>query len=425
MKAEAASPPSAENVPASRLGALSQAAFRTYWLGSLAAVGGFQLVLVGQGWLIVNELGGSPLDLGYLGAGTALPTIAVNLFGGVVADRVNRRMLLIVTSALSAAFLGLLTLLTITDVVRIWHVIAISAAAGVVYGFDWPARNALFPALITRAYIMSAVALNSMLWQGTRVVAPAVAGLLIRLFGVGAVFMGGAAGFAAMVAAMLAVKAPQQPSAPRRNVIGDLLEGVKFIATDRMFAVLIPLTYASMFFGSQYVQLMPLFAKRFDVGSEGLGIMFTMIGAGAVIGTFAVGRIQGGSRTGLIMLTGGLTFSLAVVGFAFAPVYRIALAALFVVGFCNSFYLVTSMSAMQLMVPERLRGRVMGVHGITFSLIPLGGLLGGAVAEVYDERVAVALGAVVLLAIVLLVFVFAGHVRNLDGRRLSAGAAPA
>ena len=183
------------DAPVRRMGALSQPAYRRYWLGSLAAVGAVQLVMIGQGWMIVNQLGGSPLDLGYLGAATALPTIAVNLFGGVVADRVNRRLLLIATSILSAALLTVLVVLTVTEAVRIWHVIAIGAVLGLISGFDWPARNALFPALIGRAYIMSAVALNSVLWQGTRVVAPAIAGLLIRLFGTGAVFMGGATGF--------------------------------------------------------------------------------------------------------------------------------------------------------------------------------------------------------------------------------------
>ena len=123
------------DAPVRRMGALSQPAYRRYWLGSLAAVGAVQLVMIGQGWMIVNQLGGSPLDLGYLGAATALPTIAVNLFGGVVADRVNRRLLLIATSILSAALLTVLVVLTVTEAVRIWHVIAIGAVLGLVSGF--------------------------------------------------------------------------------------------------------------------------------------------------------------------------------------------------------------------------------------------------------------------------------------------------
>ena len=411
------------DAPGRRMGALSQPAYRRYWLGSLAAVGAVQLVTVGQGWMIVNQLGGSPLDLGYLGAGTALPTIAVNLFGGVLADRVNRRLLLIATSILSAGLLAVLAVLTVTDAVRIWHLIAISAMLGLVSGFDWPARNAFFPALIGRAYIMSAVALNSVLWQGTRVVAPAVAGLLIRLSGAGAVFIGGTAGFGTMLLVLLSLKSPIQPPASRRRVMGDVIEGIGFIAKDPLFAVLIPLTYANHFFGSQYVQLMPLFAKRFEVGSEGLGVMFTMVGVGAVFGTFVVGKLQSGRHIGIVMLAGGLLFGLSGLGFALAPGYYLALVSLFVVGMFSSFFLITSMSALQLRVPDRLRGRVMGMHGITFSLIPLGGLLGGAVAEAYDERVAVGLGALILMAIVVIVFVFAGHVRNLDGRRLAAARA--
>ena len=406
------------------MGALSQPAYRRYWLGSLASVGSVQLIIVGQGWLIVNELGGSPIDLGYLGAASALPTIAVNIFGGVVADRVNRRLLLIMTSVLTVTLLAVLALLTVTEVVRIWHVIAISAVLGLVFGVEWPARNAFFPALIGRAHIMSAVALNSILWQGGRVVSPAIAGFVIRLFGTGAVFIGGAAGFGAMVLVLLSLKTPVQRTPSGRNAMTDLMEGVKFIAKDPLFAVLIPLTYANHFFGTQYVQLMPLFAKRFEVGADGLGLMFTVSGIGAVCGTFIVGKLQGG-RTGIVMLSGGFLFGLLVLGFALAPSYSLALVSLFIMGLFSSFYLITSMSVLQLRVPDHLRGRVMGIHGITFSLIPLGGLLGGAVAEVYDERVAIGLGATILMVIVLGVFVFAGNVRRLDGRRLAEARAEA
>ena len=409
---------------ARRMGALSQPAYRRYWLGSLASVGSVQLIIVGQGWLIVNELGGSPIDLGYLGAASALPTIAVNIFGGVVADRVNRRLLLIITSVLTVTLLAVLALLTVTDVVRIWHVIAISAVLGLVFGIEWPARNAFFPALIGRAHIMSAVALNSILWQGGRVVSPAIAGFVIRLFGTGAVFIGGAAGFGAMVLVLLSLKTPVQRPPSGRNAMTDLMEGVKFIAKDPLFAVLIPLTYANHFFGTQYVQLMPLFAKRFEVGADGLGLMFTVSGIGAVCGTFIVGKLQGG-RTGIVMLSGGFLFGLLVLGFALAPSYSLALVSLFIMGLFSSFYLITSMSVLQLRVPDHLRGRVMGIHGITFSLIPLGGLLGGAVAEVYDERVAVGLGATILMVIVLGVFAFSGNVRRLDGRRLAEARAEA
>ena len=237
-------------------------------------------------------------------------------------------------------------------------------------------------------------------------------------------FIGGAAGFGTMVLVLLSLKSPVQGSPSGRNAINDLVEGVKFIAKDPLFAVLIPLTYANHFFGTQYVQLMPLFAQRFEVGAEGLGLMFTISGVGAVFGTFVVGKIQGGRRIlGLLCCRAVSCSGCSSLGFALAPSYPVALASLFIMGLFSSFYLITSMSVLQLRVPDRLRGRVMGMHGITFSLIPLGGLLGGAVAEVYDERVAIGLGAFILMAIVLGVFTFAGHIRSLDGRKLAAARA--
>ncbi|HCH08122.1 MAG TPA: MFS transporter, partial [Dehalococcoidia bacterium] len=157
-------------------------AYRAYWLGTLASVSGFQMLNFGQFWLVF-ELTESPLYLGYVGAANAISAITLNLFGGVYADKLDKRRLIIITQLITAALIFLLAFLTVTGVVAVWHILAIAFVTGAVNAFDQPARQALYPHLIERSAMVSAVALNSAIWQGTRIFAPAVAGVIIASLG--------------------------------------------------------------------------------------------------------------------------------------------------------------------------------------------------------------------------------------------------
>jgi hypothetical protein len=160
--------------------ALRYPAYRAYWFGLLASVSGFQMFRVGQGWLIY-EITGSPWSLGLVGAANAIPAIFFNLFGGVFADRLDKRRLIIATQLTTGSLIFLLATLTLLGWVETWHVLAIALLAGGVEAFDNPARQALYPHLIDRKVMMSAVAMNSVIWQGTRIIAPGIAGILIDL----------------------------------------------------------------------------------------------------------------------------------------------------------------------------------------------------------------------------------------------------
>ena len=406
--------------PASRLraifddlGALRHPLFRRYWFGSLGAVAGTQFVILTTGWLVVDGLGGSPLDLGYVGAATAAPTILVNLFGGVLADRMDRRMLLIVTSAVTAVLIGLLAALDATGQVAIWHVVAISAALGLVYGVDWPVRNAFFPQLIDEEQMVSAVALNSVMWQATRIVSPAIAGIAIAVFGTAFVFAAAAACFGIMVAVLVALRVERVVTGPRGAMVRELFEGVAFIVHERLFAALMVITYTTTFFAMSYIFLMPLMAEELGIGPASYGFMLSAIGIGAVSGTVLSFRLQRRMALGPMMLAASLGSSLFVFLFAWSPVYPLSVALTYCAGVTNSIFLITSMTVMQLRVPEELRGRVMGIHAITFSLISLGGLVGGFIANAFDVRVAIAFGACVLGAVALGVIATQPEVRRI------------
>jgi MFS family permease len=401
-----------------KLGALSNAKYRRYWLGSLASVGAIQIVTMAQGWLIVDKLGGSTIDVGILGGATAIPTILISLFGGVLADRVDRRKLIITVSIASAALLMLLAILDATNVVQIWHVVVIASAQGLVMGFDGPVRSSYFPLLIERKHMTSAVVLGTVMWQFSRLVTPIIGGILITYGGTQSVFFVGVLGWVSMLLVMISLKVSSPPADKSRNVLGDIVEGVRFILSRRDFVLLIGLTYSTHFFGMQYLQLMPFFAKRFGREADGFGIMLSALGLGALAGTFVVGRVRGSSRIGYIMIAGSLMFTAAVISFGFAPSFYIALVFLFIGGLSNTIFFVVAMTTLQLRVPERMRGRVMGIYTITFSFIPLGGVMGGIIASVYDERIAVAIGAAILASIFVFVGIAQPVIRNLNGKNL-------
>ena len=402
----------------SKFGALGNARYRRYWLGALASVGAIQMAFMAQNWLMVDSLGGTAQQLGFLGAATAVPTILVNMFGGVLADRVDRRMLIMSVSAASSLLLLLLAILDATNTIQIWHLVAIASAQGLVMGFDGPVRSSFFPLLIERKQMMSAVALGSVMWQFSRLVTPIAGGLLITHGGTESVFFVGVVGWVSMLLVMISLRISSPPPDKSRNVVEDIVEGVRFILARRDFILLIGLTYSTHFFGMQYLQLMPLFAQRFGRDADGYGILLSALGLGALTGTVVVSRIRRHPRVGYIMLSGSLVFTAMVMAFAFAPSFYMALVFLYIGGLANTIFFVVAMTVLQLRVPEQMRGRVMGMYTITFSLIPLGGLMGGTIASIYNERIAIAIGAAILAAIFVLVGITQPVIRSLNGTQL-------
>ena len=407
-----------------RFGALRHAPYRRYWLGSAASVGGFQLLIMGQGWL-VYELSGSPLQLGYLGAASSIPTIAAALVGGVIADRVDRRGMLIATSSIIAGLLALLAVLDGSGVVAVWHVLAIAAAIALIAGLDFPSQQAFFPSLIEREHMMSAVSLNSMLWQGSRMVLPALGGVVIAVSDTWVVFAVGALGFVTM-SRVMASFAPT-PAADVPLATGhsgrQFVDGFRFIASHRLFRVLILLTYATTFFGMSYVQLMPAFARLLGAGEAGYGLLLSAMGVGAITGNLLVAPLQRSPRLGRLLMAAPMAGAAAIVAFTLCVAllpgatigYVLALGCAMLIAMCMSMYFVSSMTLLQLAVPDALRGRVMGIYTICFSLVPLGGLLGGVVAAATSLPFAAALNAGVLVAVVALVAVTEPSIRRLDG----------
>tara|TARA_X000000950_G_scaffold286199_1_gene394374 strand:- start:3085 stop:4323 length:1239 start_codon:yes stop_codon:yes gene_type:complete len=387
-----------------KLDALQSPRYRRFWLGSIFSTGATQLYFVGMGWLVF-KLTGSALYLGLLGVAMAVPTILATLAGGLVADHGNRGRILLITSILAGLALGILTILDLGDWVTVWQVLLLAALLGSISGFDLPAHVSFFPALIEPHQMMSAVALNSILWQGTRMVLPAVGGVLIALADTWIIFALCTIGFAVMAKILLSLQTPDAfPKHSDHN--RGLTAAWRFILQEKLFAVLIAMTWISMFFGTAYVQIMPVFAELLGTGEEGYGLLLSATGVGSVLGTILVGRLQNSPRLGSVMMGGSVFFCLSLILFAlvtgiaadwhFAFALACGCAMLSAVG--GSFFLISSMTVMQLAVPDALRGRVMGIHSITFSLIALGGLVLGPLAELFSAPSALLIGVGVVLA---------------------------
>jgi MFS family permease len=386
-----------------RYQALGFPLYRRYFFASFASVGATQFATLAQGWLVF-ELSGSALDLGLLGAAAALPNIVVSLFGGVVADRFDKRRIILVASALTAALLLLLALLDVLGLAAVWHIWLVAGLVSVITGIEWPTRQAIFPHLIEREALLSAVALNAFIWQSTRMVMPAIGGALIAATNTASVFFLASLGYLVMCLVMstLRVDLPRHDHAG--SALDQIREGVHFIWTNELFRWLIALSFAGMFFANAYVQIMPAFAVMLGAGESGYGALLSAGGLGSVVGTLLAGMAQRSWPPGVVLLTAAALSGICLYPFALAVAigwYPLAMGAVFAVALASSIFMISSMTALQLAVPDALRGRVMGIHSVTYSLVPLGGLLMGAIADRASEATAVVLGATVFIVCVL------------------------
>jgi len=377
----------------SMAGALRYPAYRKFFFGQLASVSGYNVLWLAQSWL-VYDLTGSKLALGYVGLATGVPAIVFNLVGGVLADRLDQRRLITFTQGSSALLLAILATLTALDVVELWHILVIAFCHGTLSSLEQPARQSIFPHLLDRKELVTAVALNSAIWQGTRVVAPAIGGLIIAGLGTAFALYLVAGGFLFMAFTMATLHVPPIPRT-QGKVMDNMKEGLKFIAGSSVFSFLIAMTFFNSFFGMSYAQLMPVFAEdELGVGATGMGFLLTSSGIGAFLGIFIASGLGSFFQRGSLLISGATLFGGFLAMFALSQWYPVSLLALFLVGMTNSIYMISIQTSLQTMVPDALRGRVMGVYGMTWSIMPLGAMQAGVVASFLGAPFAVAMGGI-------------------------------
>ena len=401
------------NVPSS----LKYPEFRNYWFALLASVTGYQmLVLFTLGWLISHELEGDARSLGYMSTAIAVPGILLNLLGGVFADKFSPKRLLGLTQSSTGMVVLGLAVLTMLDVVTQWHVLLAAFLIGAVQAFDNPTRQSMFPRLVGREALSSAVALNSAVWTGTRIIAPTMAGVLIGRTSIPTVIFLSAVGFLilSVVSQRLSLASAERATG---RVFQEMAMGFTFIRTSPLFFLLIGMTFFNSMFGMSYVFLMPVFADEvLEIGPEKLGWLMGAAGVGALMGIL-IGANLGRSRfKGWLLIGGAFLFGVFLILFAFVSAYEqyeISMLVLFLGDLCISVYLIMVMMTLQELVPDQFRGRVMGFFTITWSLVPLGGLQASQIAHYISAPVAVGVGGAAVAAFALGVALGSRRVRDL------------
>jgi MFS family permease len=400
--------------------ALRYPQYRVFWFGNLAAVSGQQMMWVAQG-VLVYQLTGSPIYLGYVGLVTALPAILLNLVGGIVADRFDQRRIILVTQMITTLSVLALATLTALDMVHVWHVLVVAFVSGSMQAFNNPARQAIFPHLLDRKDLMNAVALNSIIWQGTRVVAPATGGVLMAFAGAAVTFYVCAFGFLILGLAIASLKVERLVREGNASMLTDLGVGIGFIRANFLFAFLIAMSFFSSFFGFSTQQMMPVFAEDIlNVGEAGLGFLLSTSGVGSILGIMALGYVGNTERKGLLIIGGAALFGGFIILFAFSTYFPLSLLAVFLMGAAGSIYMITVQTTLQMRVPDELRGRVMGIYGVTHNIGPLGAMQAGLLASAFGAPTALAIGG---LAIIVFALGVASMNRQVRGLQVAAPAA--
>ncbi len=381
--------------------ALRHRNFQLFFSGQLISLIGTWMQSVAQSWL-VYRLTGSALLLGSVGFASQVPVFLFAPLGGIAADRYNRRHVVIATQVASMLLAFILAALTLSHAIdhRVWMIFVLAALLGVVNAFDIPGRQSFLVDMVGKDDLMNAIALNSSMFNGARVIGPAIAGILVAKIGEGYCFFANAISYIAVIIGLLMMHVHSPGRASMASPLEHMMEGFRFVnRTGPIRALLLLLGLVSLV-GMPYVVLMPIFADRIlHGGAQGLGILMGATGVGALLGALTLAFREGVKGLGrwVAWCCAGFGASLAV--FALSHVFWVSVILLLPVGYCMMLQMACSNTLIQVMVPDALRGRVMAVYSMMFmGMAPMGALLGGALADRLGAQVTVAIGGIASIA---------------------------
>ncbi|MDR7484974.1 MAG: MFS transporter [Armatimonadota bacterium] len=387
--------------------------YRLLWSGLLISHVGSWMQFTALGYLI-DDLTRAPVYLGLLGLVQAVPRLLFAFLGGVAADRLDRRMVLLVTNAALMASATLLGVLAVTGRIQVWHVLVIGAFNSFANSFDMPARQSMVPSLVGERHLMAAVSLNSMAFNGSGIIGPSIGGVVIATVGVAGCFFANALTYIAVLAALLRMQVPPRQSQARESVGQDIREGLALLVRHRHVLAVLGLVAVVSFFGRPYIRLMPAMAREvLGVGPQGLGVLQAAPGIGTVLAVFAIGAL-GDAPRGRLLLRAGAAMGTLVVLVALSRWFLLSVALLVTVGTAQAVALAAANTVLQTTVRPEQRGRIMGLYGmVTFGMFALGTLPLGALAGAIGVGAALALGGAVVVAVAGLVALGAPQVARL------------
>lgn len=383
--------------------------FRIYWCGMFASLIGTWIQSTAQSWLTF-ELTRSAFLLGVAGFLGSIPVFLLSLFAGVLADRVNKRNILIATQFAFMLLAFLLAVLTQLKLITPFQIMFIALLNGIVMAFDAPSRQAVVVELVGKEHVVNAIALNSVSFNSSRLIGPALAGILVATIGMSGCFYINGLSFLAVLIALLLIKVNSSPAASSGNsALKDLREGLVFIKTKTEIMVLILMVGIVSLFGIGYIILMPIFANDIlHSGAKGLGLLMSASGLGALLGALLLAWLGDFKFKGRLLAGSVMVFSISLAAFSFSKAILPSLIFLMFVGASGVTAIALINTILQTIVPDKFRGRVMSVFMFTFAgLMPFGNLLAGALSEKWGASFVVGLSGVtctVFFAAILIVF---------------------
>lgn len=392
--------------------ALEERDYRIFWLGQLVSVTGLWMQTVAQGWLVL-VLTGSPFVLGVAAAARSVPVLILAVPAGIVADRFDRRKIILATSAMGAIASGVLGILTIAGNIDIATVLVIAFMLGVTNAFELPARQSFVSELISRRDLANAIALSSLLFNSARVVGPAVAGILVALVGPGWAFTINSISYLPVIVGLLMIGRVHVP----RLGIGArtaIPETWRYLRGEPRVSALLGLLGAQTIFASGHLILGPSLAQDLGQGAEGLGVLLSATGAGAVVGGLRLAATSDRTERWRVLLLAGLALAAGLLGVGLSRSYPVTLLCFVVAGWGMVTFNASSNTLIQTIVPDRLRGRIMSLYTLVLlGLMPVGGILMGALATAFGSAVALGIGGVAYGAVIAAGFALMPPLRRL------------
>lgn len=363
--------------------ALSHRNFRLFWLGQLISLTGTWMQRTAQQWLVFR-LTGSSLKLGIVTFAAFIPVLFLSPFAGVLVDRVDKRRLLTLAQTINTLLAAALAALTAAGQVQFWHIVALALALGVVDAFEMPARQAFVIEMVGREDLMNAIALNSSVFNGARIIGPAAAGVIVARVGEALAFGLNSASYLAVIAGLLAMRLnPSDRPRADGNTFEQLKAGLRYVAGHDTIRSLVGMVAVLSFFGIPYITLIPVFAGDvLRAGPQGLGLLMSSMGIGALSGALSLTVLGNFRRKGRLVTAGTLVFSISVAIFSFSRWLPLSMLALAGAGWAQITQLATTNTLLQAHVADDLRGRVLSTYTwMLGGMLPIGSLLLGAAAQ--------------------------------------------
>jgi predicted MFS family arabinose efflux permease len=377
--------------------------YRVVWLGAFLSTTGTWMATVAQGWVVLS-MTNSAFLLGVDGFLATGPMLIFSLFGGVIADRIERKKIMLFSQYLQMTFAFILAVLIFSGNVKVWHIFLISFLTGSAQSFSGPAYISLLPLLVKREDVPNAIAMNSMQFNLARVIGPILAGLALAAWGAAVCFAVNGLSFLAVIVALLLIRSPRvRPAAEQGGMLDEMKEGFRFVTSRRKLLTLTFLAFAGTFLGMPIVTFLPVVAKTiFGLQARGYAWMMTTYGLGSVTGALVIAATAHATKKGTVALKLQLVFAALLVAFAFSRSLALSLLIAFCAGMCIVGVIALYSSLVQLTTNDDMRGRVMSIFMLAFrGGMPLGNLIAGYVAQRWSISAALAVNGAVLASVAL------------------------